>query len=594
MRTRAAAAAADEAGASGSSQGADAGMTDAFSPTDDSLLADAAEARAYNEALATELEALAEVYESGLASAHEPRLFRVVDERDLRRASSLRRAVRRIRGISAGSARTVRDATSLYQLLFGGRARSPREPEELPGATEASSGGSMGLTAKTRSPLSRLCFFDVLPAVDEFRLLWETHRRRGTPLERLREIRTFHDERGAQALTLFHCVWHAKRLRAMMWYGAGCRTLEDVASQCKLIDKRFQLGILYYDDFRLLIPYGEVAAITSVFASASTEIDADLSVIPVGALRRNHQECCDVDLVVTGERETLHPGGERYGSLRALIQLLRERHFITDEAVQIDAAVQRQERVRESALCSIDSLERLLGKAEGRNGMQHDGGRDGAIRTDPWAAGRSAMVGGSGGDGVVDEKARGALSPPETPGDGAASRRWWGGNDADDDIDAEDEVTWSGVVRLAGKPHRRVDVYVVEQEQLPWALIAYTGSREFYHALVERALRRGLCVSAHGVRRADRFAADTAPQRAGSKSTLHSGDERMQVVSANEYESGGEDEASLTRFRQVQTERDAFVALGLRYCEPPEREHAHALVECDDLRDDDTAGRDSE
>eukprot|EP00166_Cyanidium_caldarium_P005419 ctg_6538.g461 len=67
-------------------------MTDAFLPTDDSLLADAAEARAYNEALATELEALAEVYESGLASAHEPRLFRVVDERDLRRASSLRRA----------------------------------------------------------------------------------------------------------------------------------------------------------------------------------------------------------------------------------------------------------------------------------------------------------------------------------------------------------------------------------------------------------------------------------------------------------------------------------------------------------------------
>jgi len=595
-------------------------------------------ANEYNQALAAELLELAEVYESGFASAYEPSLFQQFDERDLRRAQSLRYAAWRVRQLPENCGILVLDEASLAQVLFEGQwiafAKEPHLPVSQNGVpvhidvhhAEAAAAAATGLDTEDatylklfqRVPMTRVIFFDVLPAVREFALLWGSGIARGRAPENLLELRTFRDESAAQALTLFHCVWHAKRIRAMQWYHAGCKTLEEVASRCRLTDKRFQLGILYYDDFRLLVPYGEVAAITSIFASASTEIDADLSVIPVGALRRNYQECGDVDLIVTGEPETLHPDGERYGSLKALIKLLRERHFITDEAVSIEVAMQRLQRIRESEAYMAAHMGLLPdertkpyvrpdwagiiqapGYPSGPDGNRHsDSCTDAAynlpalggamVQTAPSWAGvdllSSSLPAAESMAGVtasVSEEstvlmATAAKSQSPLP-------YWWATHLHDDELDMEDEVTWSGVVRLAGKPHRRVDIYVVEKDELPWALICYTGSRAFVNALLRHARQKGLYLSARGVRKLGHalgpgsggFVALEGPAMhkerssdAGSRAAstaMDCSDTRVEVD-------------PMERFRNVHSERAAFEALGLRYREPTERESADDLI----------------
>lgn len=582
----------------------------------------------YNQALAAEMIALAEVYESGFASAYEPWLFRQFDERDIRRAQSLRYAAWRIHQLPSSSTIFIRDEASLAQVLFEessivctGEFRGAdvqnglTDSADAPYSAQAEFADPPYLKLFQRTPTARVIFFDVLPAVREFASLWGNSVVMGRPLEQLLELRTFHDERAAQALTLFHCVWHAKRIRAMQWYHAGCRSLEEVASRCRLVDKRFQLGILYFDDFRLLVPYGEVAAITSIFASASTEIDADLSVIPVGALRRNHQECCDIDLIVTGERETLHPDGERHGTLKALIKLLRERHFITDEAVPIETAIQRLERIRESEAYMVAHM----GLLPDERAEQH-------LRAD-WAAAVAAPISyrSAGGDSsatsvvsgppaVAARIAHAAEDSPSTNSGhaplaevmsgvlasageyrGAAPATmetqspisyWWATHLHEDELDIEDEVTWSGVVRLAGKPHRRVDIYVVEKEELPWALIYHTGSRAFVNAVSRHARRRGLYLSARGIRVLGR-APEWAAAAAGAAPTpsMASATEEVAPEATAKAQSVAMDCTDvetesdfMERFRNVHTERDAFHALGLRYREPAEREHADDVL----------------
>jgi hypothetical protein len=569
--------------------------------------------------------ALAEVYESGLASAYEPWLFRQFDERDMRRAQSLRYAAWRIRQLPNNCPIFVRDEMSLAQALFDEASltlscalRGTENQNGMTGDVDAAAGVETDsieppyLKLFQRTPTARVIFFDVLPVVREFASLWGNSVVMGRPLEHLLELCTFHDEHAAQALTLFHCVWHAKRTRAMQWYHAGCRSLEEVASRCRLIDKRFQLGILYFDDFRLLVPYGEVAAITSIFASASTEIDADLSVIPVGALRRNHQECSDIDLIVTGERATLHPDGEHHGTLKALIKLLRERHFITDEAISIETAIQRLERIRESEAYMVAHM-----------GLLPDERTEQHLRVD-WAAASappaSCQTGGgnsSAASVVSGPPAVAALMTPaaedlpslssgqlpfmETMSSAHASATelpgalstpiemqspmayWWATHLHDDELDIEDEVTWSGVVRLAGKPHRRVDIYVVEKEELPWALICYTGSREFVNAVARHARRRGLYLSARGIRFlghvSDSAVTSSEPGSGAAFAPETTSDAAARAQSAAMDCTDMETESDfMERFRNVHTERDAFHVLGLRYREPTEREHADDVL----------------
>ena len=57
---------------------------------------------------------------------------------------------------------------------------------------------------------------------------------------------------------------------------------------------------------------------------------------------------------------------------------------------------------------------------------------------------------------------------------------------------ASGEVKWQGIVRLPGRPARRLDLHAVGQDEAAFALLYFTGSREFNVALRRRARARGM------------------------------------------------------------------------------------------------------
>lgn len=57
---------------------------------------------------------------------------------------------------------------------------------------------------------------------------------------------------------------------------------------------------------------------------------------------------------------------------------------------------------------------------------------------------------------------------------------------------AHGAVKWQGIVRLPGRPARRLDLHAVGQDEAAFALLYFTGSREFNVALRRRARARGM------------------------------------------------------------------------------------------------------
>ncbi len=59
---------------------------------------------------------------------------------------------------------------------------------------------------------------------------------------------------------------------------------------------------------------------------------------------------------------------------------------------------------------------------------------------------------------------------------------------------------WRGLCRLSPQlPHRRLDLQIVPRAARPFALLYFTGSAHFNRAMRERAARRGLSLSQHGL-----------------------------------------------------------------------------------------------
>lgn len=125
-----------------------------------------------------------------------------------------------------------------------------------------------------------------------------------------------------QVLNLFYDIWGVGATTAReFYYGREWRDLDDIIEYgWKSLTRVQQIGVKYYDEFKLKIPAAEVEFIAGeIKAHAVRLTDSSLEAIIVGGHRRGNLESGDVDVILThrSERVTLNLISDVVDSLEA-------------------------------------------------------------------------------------------------------------------------------------------------------------------------------------------------------------------------------------------------------------------------------------
>lgn len=125
-----------------------------------------------------------------------------------------------------------------------------------------------------------------------------------------------------QVLNLFYDIWGVGATTAReFYYGREWRDLDDIIEYgWKSLTRVQQIGVKYYDEFKLKIPAAEVEFIVGeIKAHAVRLTDSSLEAIIVGGHRRGNLESGDVDVILThrSERVTLNLISDVVDSLEA-------------------------------------------------------------------------------------------------------------------------------------------------------------------------------------------------------------------------------------------------------------------------------------
>lgn len=109
-----------------------------------------------------------------------------------------------------------------------------------------------------------------------------------------------------KVLNLFYDIWGVGATTAReFFYGRGWRDLDDIVEHdWKSLTRVQQIGVKYYDEFKLTIPAAEVEFIADeIKAHAVRLTDSSLEAIIVGGHRRGNLESGDVDIILTHRSE---------------------------------------------------------------------------------------------------------------------------------------------------------------------------------------------------------------------------------------------------------------------------------------------------
>lgn len=109
-----------------------------------------------------------------------------------------------------------------------------------------------------------------------------------------------------QVLNLFYDIWGVGATTAReFFYGHGWRELDDIVEYgWKSLTRVQQIGVKYYDEFKLKIPATEVELIAGVIKAQAVRLtDSSLEAIIVGGHRRGNLESSDVDVILTHRSE---------------------------------------------------------------------------------------------------------------------------------------------------------------------------------------------------------------------------------------------------------------------------------------------------
>lgn len=127
----------------------------------------------------------------------------------------------------------------------------------------------------------------------------------------LKEARDAEKDEQLQTLRLFYDIWGVGSITAREFYGKGWRDLDDVVEYgWSTLSRVQQIGLKYYDEFKLKMARSEVEEIHAIIVSALRDIvsmngaDADgVRSCIVGGYRRGKLESGDVDVIVSHRDE---------------------------------------------------------------------------------------------------------------------------------------------------------------------------------------------------------------------------------------------------------------------------------------------------
>lgn len=122
------------------------------------------------------------------------------------------------------------------------------------------------------------------------------------------------------------------KVRAQKWWKMGIRNIDDVhkAIENKMIDTthHIDIGIRYYDDFKLKIPREEIDRINNYLQKIIQSIDNTLTYEICGSYRRGALESGDIDVLITTPKVLKNISSKRY--LSKIVDKLTEDKFIID------------------------------------------------------------------------------------------------------------------------------------------------------------------------------------------------------------------------------------------------------------------------
>ncbi|KAK1968263.1 Nucleotidyltransferase [Colletotrichum sublineola] len=110
-------------------------------------------------------------------------------------------------------------------------------------------------------------------------------------------------------IQMFYDIWGVGDTTARDFYTRGWRNLDDVVEHgWDSLSRVQQIGVKYYDEFKLKIPRTEVKYIADTILAHARKINLGFQLVIVGGYRRGKQNSGDVDVVIShpDESATMH------------------------------------------------------------------------------------------------------------------------------------------------------------------------------------------------------------------------------------------------------------------------------------------------
>ncbi|KAK1978121.1 hypothetical protein LZ30DRAFT_227451 [Colletotrichum cereale] len=135
--------------------------------------------------------------------------------------------------------------------------------------------------------------------------LWHEWKEAG----RLREVDEAQADSKLSVIQTFYDIWGVGDTTARDFYKRGWRNLDDVVEHdWDSLSRVQQIGVKYYDEFKLKIPRTEVKSIADTILTHARNINLGFQLVIVGGYRRGKQDSGDVDVVIShpDESATMH------------------------------------------------------------------------------------------------------------------------------------------------------------------------------------------------------------------------------------------------------------------------------------------------
>ncbi|KAF1812516.1 Nucleotidyltransferase [Eremomyces bilateralis CBS 781.70] len=137
-----------------------------------------------------------------------------------------------------------------------------------------------------------------LPGCDgKISALWQEWHDTGS----LQAVQEFEKDEEMKVVRLFYDIWGVGSTTARQFYARGWRDLDDVVEYgWSTLTRAQQIGVKFYDEFLIPIPYEEVERITAVVLEHAKRVrDEGVEAIVVGGYRKRKPDVMDVDIILT-------------------------------------------------------------------------------------------------------------------------------------------------------------------------------------------------------------------------------------------------------------------------------------------------------